>query len=64
MTKSVILAPFNTTVHSLQLLNTKISIGEGRLLLEDRVREVDRQYHLNNNGELDNGVFNKFIAAA
>ena len=28
------------------------------------MKEVDWQYHLNNNGELDNGVYNKFIQAA
>jgi len=26
-----------------------------------RVRDIDRQYEINNNGELDNGVYNKFV---
>lgn len=26
-----------------------------------RVKEIDHQYELNNNGELDNGVYNKFV---
>ena len=26
-----------------------------------RAKDVDRQYELNNNGEVDNGVYNKFI---
>ena len=26
-----------------------------------RCREIDRQYEFNNNGELDNGVYHKFI---
>ena len=28
-----------------------------------RVREIDRNYELNNNCDLDNGVFNKFAQA-
>lgn len=28
---------------------------------EVKVRELDRQYEMNNNGELDNGVYNKFV---
>jgi hypothetical protein len=26
-----------------------------------RCREIDRQYEFNNNGELDNGVYHKFV---
>ena len=26
-----------------------------------RCREIDRQYEFNNNGDLDNGVYHKFI---
>ena len=29
-----------------------------------RVREIDKNYELNNNCDLDNGVFNKFAQAA
>lgn len=28
---------------------------------EIKCRELDRQYEMNNNGELDNGVYNKFV---
>jgi hypothetical protein len=28
---------------------------------EVKCRELDRQYEMNNNGELDNGVYNKFV---
>jgi len=28
---------------------------------EARVRDIDWQYEINNNGELDNGVYNKFV---
>ena len=26
-----------------------------------RVKDIDRQYVMNNNGEVDNGVYNKFV---
>jgi hypothetical protein len=26
-----------------------------------RCREIDRQYEFNNNGDLDNGVYHKFV---
>ena len=26
-----------------------------------KVRELDKEYEKNNNGELDNGVYNKFV---
>jgi hypothetical protein len=29
--------------------------------LARRCREIDRQYEFNNNGELDNGVYHKFV---
>jgi hypothetical protein len=63
---SVILAPFNSTrTHiSSQMhdsvrdnLITKKSV----IKFEVKVRELDRQYETNNNGELDNGVYNKFV---
>lgn len=31
------------------------------LILGHRVKEQDNQYEKNNNGELDNGVYNKFV---
>lgn len=31
------------------------------LKFQARVRDVDRQYELNNNCEVDNGVYNKFV---
>ena len=66
-TKSVILAPFNST-------KSNIETGEEFLeqvkdLLEDRrcikfaprVREIAKQYEVNNNAELDNGVQHDFL---
>jgi len=26
-----------------------------------KVKDIDRQFELNNNGEVDNGVYNKFV---
>jgi hypothetical protein len=35
---------------------------KGELLtLAPRIRDIDRQYEYNNNCELDNGVYNKFM---
>ena len=31
------------------------------IFFEAKVRDIDRQYEINNNGELDNGVYNKFV---
>ena len=64
--KSIILAPFNTTqTHMSNIIHTSLAS-----LLDDKdmvmwlgnwVKECDRQYEINNNGELDNGVYNKFV---
>lgn len=63
--KSVILAPFNTTRSN---LNADLTSTIQQLMVEKhqvikfglRVREIDKNYELNNNFDLDNGVFNKF----
>lgn len=62
-TKSVILAPFNSTLTHIsegyeepQIVKKKDMIKFGV-----KVKDVDRQYEANNNWELDNGVFNEFI---
>lgn len=62
--KSVILAPFNSTATENdmrvrtsiqpQLLEKMMVIN-----LHRRIREIDRQYEFNNNGQLDNGVYHK-----
>jgi hypothetical protein len=62
-TKSVILAPFNTTrSHQSEMHDSvKELVAEKRVVrLSAKVRDVDRQYEKNNNCELDNGVYNKF----
>lgn len=61
-TKSVILAPFNSTKSHIE---TEMALlDEIKDMLQDRrcikfaprVREIDKQYEVNNNAELDNGV--------
>lgn len=74
-TKSIILAPFNSTRSHLP--NQSDGNGDSILppleieenLIADRkcikfhprVKDIDRQYEMNNNCELDNGVYNKFV---
>ena len=62
--KSIILAPFNSTKTELSSIHLSVEdmIEDRKVLkLGTKVREVDRQYERNNNCELDNGVYNKFI---
>ena len=64
-TKSIILAPFNSTKsHISDDFHKKDDIQE--LLVSNSViqfankcREANRQFMLNNNAELDNGVYNE-----
>ena len=67
--KSIILAPFNTTRSNFKEILTqsvKELIVEKHLVIKFgmRVKEIDKNYELNNNFNLDNGVFNKFAQAA
>lgn len=62
-TKSVILAPFNSTKsHISSHLHASVEdmlIDKGCLRFAIKVKEVDRQYEQNNNAELDNGVYHQ-----
>jgi hypothetical protein len=66
-TKSVILAPFNSSVsddREFEEVNKKqASIVDKKALIKfaARCRDQDRQYEINNNCELDNGVYHKFV---
>ena len=65
-TKSIILAPFNSTrSHISDDLHSSMTdlIEDKDIIIRfgQRVKEIDHQYELNNNGELDNGVYNKFV---
>jgi hypothetical protein len=70
------LAPFNSTLSHLDDVEKdeegnsilpKFEFDEN--LLADRraikyaprVKDINRQYEMNNNGEVDNGVYNKFV---
>lgn len=63
--RSVILAPFNSTISDEQLIKSQRQ--EIKVLLQPRrvirfnakIREINRQYELNNNAELDNGVYHQ-----
>ena len=63
--KSIILAPFNSTKSHNSLMHDSIReiMFDKNLVIKfaARVRDIDRQYELNNNCELDNGVYNKFV---
>ena len=64
-TKSVILAPFNSTRSHISELHDSFKeqmYRKGEVLkLNAKVRDIDRQYEFNNNCELDNGVYNRFV---
>ena len=63
--RSVILAPFNSTMSDIgACLSQQSSIKEmimPRKVIKynPKVREINRQYELNNNAELDNGVYHQ-----
>ena len=65
-TKSIILAPFNSTKSNIETDNEileeiKDMLHEkGIIKFAPRVREIDMQYEVNNNAELDNGVYHDF----
>jgi serine/threonine protein kinase len=66
-TKSVILAPFNSTKSHIetgsQFLEQVRDLLEDRRVIKfaPRVREIAKQYEVNNNAELDNGVQHDFL---
>ena len=65
-TKSVILAPFNSTKSHIEtdlefFEQVKEMIQEKRCIkFAPRVRDLDKQYEANNNADLDNGVQHDF----
>ena len=64
-TKSVILAPFNSTKSHitddfyLDESIQEIMVPQSNFTFSDKCKEVNRQYMLNNNADLDNGVYNE-----
>ena len=67
-TKSVILAPFNTSKTHLsnkEKSEQEVLIADkGIIKFAAKVRDLDRQYEKNFCGDLDNGVYNKLVCAS
>jgi hypothetical protein len=70
-TKSVILAPFNSTKSDMNLnagssnwsMPSEIKdnlLDRNVIIFSQKVREIDKQYEVNNNQELDNGVYHDY----
>eukprot|EP00826_Nyctotherus_ovalis_P026843 TRINITY_DN2093_c0_g1_i1.p1 TRINITY_DN2093_c0_g1~~TRINITY_DN2093_c0_g1_i1.p1 ORF type:complete len:720 (-),score=227.83 TRINITY_DN2093_c0_g1_i1:141-2300(-) len=60
--KSVILGPFNSNqTDALEVPESMICSKESIIRFSMKVRDVDRQYEKNNNGDVDNGVYTKFL---
>ena len=58
--KSVILAPFNSTqTEKYEEIEQSNVLPKSVMKFMAKVREVDRQFERNNNCEVDNGVYNK-----
>ena len=63
-TKSIVLAPFNSTLtdigNSIFENMSKLAIPTKKIFkFKGRVKELDREYEKNNNGDVDNGVYNR-----
>jgi len=64
-TKSVILAPFNSTQSDFSNSNNAPAVEKKCVIkFGAKVRDVDREYEKNNNGDLDNGVYNKLMESS
>ena len=65
--KSLILAPFNSTMSDVDaffksvLAMAPMEKKKDVVKFAARCRDQDRQYEINNNAELDNGVYHKFV---
>jgi len=61
-TKSQMLAPFNTIESDLEKgEDYEVKNKKDIIKFSGKVRDLDRQYERNNNEEVDNGVYNKFM---
>lgn len=66
-TKSIILAPFNSTTSHISTdreLSMKNVADKKIIKFNAKCRDFNRQYEMNNNCELDNGVYNKFMCSS
>jgi hypothetical protein len=56
-TKSNILAPFNSSIKNKEdFLNSELKIENDVMKFYGKAKELNRNYELNNNGEIDNGI--------
>mgnify|MGYP001806559547 CR=1 FL=1 len=71
-TKSIILAPFNSTRSHIEIegeeekelehdIDRNMIVDKRVIKYAPRVKDVNRQYEMNNNCEVDNGVYNQFV---
>ena len=61
-TRSIVLAPFNSTMTDVFNFDESLETLPARnkqFKFKGRVKELDREYEKNNNGEVDNGVYNR-----
>ena len=60
LTKSIIFAPFNSSYVNEELkithLEENLSVEYNIILFDEKINILNRQYELNNNGEIDHGV--------
>ena len=54
--KSLILAPFNSSFGNDTFLNLNLNIENEAIKFCGKAKELNRNYELNNNGEIDNGI--------
>lgn len=54
--RSTVLAPFNTTLKECEDTIDKTLLEKGKIVYSLKVRDVNRNYEINNNGMCDNGV--------
>eukprot|EP00826_Nyctotherus_ovalis_P037571 TRINITY_DN3435_c0_g1_i9.p1 TRINITY_DN3435_c0_g1~~TRINITY_DN3435_c0_g1_i9.p1 ORF type:complete len:551 (+),score=144.98 TRINITY_DN3435_c0_g1_i9:87-1739(+) len=60
--KSEVLAPFNSSISSSEERKEwEVREKKDVVRFGAKARDLDRQYERNNNGEVDNGVYNKFM---
>lgn len=60
--RSIILAPFNSTKSNVESQSSEIQrmlCPKNIIKFAAKVKEIERQYELNNNAELDNGVYHQ-----
>eukprot|EP00826_Nyctotherus_ovalis_P047903 TRINITY_DN5584_c0_g1_i4.p1 TRINITY_DN5584_c0_g1~~TRINITY_DN5584_c0_g1_i4.p1 ORF type:complete len:444 (+),score=96.81 TRINITY_DN5584_c0_g1_i4:1226-2557(+) len=64
--KSLILAPFNTTQERSKDWGMEVPVYEKSEVIRfgAKARDADRQYEKNNNGDLDNGVYNDMVCVS